>query len=190
MFSKISALIAGGVAVAALAGGGTYALASSHGPASAWVCVSTSKPGSYYTEVKNVPHVCAKGYTLVGVGNPGATGKTGATGPQGIAGAPGSTGAQGLPGPAGPVGATGAQGQTGAPGPQGLEGPEGPAGPIGATGAAGEQGPAGPAGSAGTDPSSVQLSGSIGSKNYVVTCSADMDGSQLQIFDCTDTESG
>jgi Collagen triple helix repeat (20 copies) len=59
------------------------------------------------------------------------------TGPQGPAGPPGPAG------PAGPQGPTGPQGPAGPAGPQGPPGPQGPAGP---TGPAGPQGPAGVSG--------------------------------------------
>lgn len=184
---KTLVLTATAIATIGVAGGTSFALASSSSPASAWDCVSVATPGNFYQESPNgvthepVPHACAKGYDLVGVGDPG---KIGATGKTGATGAVGPQGVQGSPGPTGPVGPTGSQGQTGAPGPQGLEGPSGPTGETGAVGATGPQGPTG------TDPTSVQLTGTLGSKTYVVTCAASMSGTTLEISNCTDTVSG
>jgi Collagen triple helix repeat (20 copies) len=195
LITRKAALIVAVPAAAAAIAIPSYSLAASTGPASSWVCVSTSHPGSYYTEYpsnKPTPHACAAGYDLVGVGDPGktgATGKTGPTGPAGATGPQGTPGPQGSPGATGPAGPQGQVGQDGAPGPQGLEGPAGPTGPAGANGTDGANG------ADGVDPSSVQLTGTVGGKTYVITCSADMatlaDGSaQLQITDCTDTTSG
>jgi hypothetical protein len=175
---------AGVLAVGIAAAGGGVALAGSTAPASAWVCVSRVTPGSYYREVRNAPHVCGPNYTLVGVGNPGATGAAGKPGNAGAAGAAGATGATGPIGALGPTGPAGPAGPSGTPGAMGLTGNAGATGAPGAPGATGAQGPAGPA------PTEVTLSGSIGSKSYVVTCSAAMTGAVLAISDCTDTETG
>jgi Collagen triple helix repeat (20 copies) len=65
------------------------------------------------------------------------------TGPQGPKGDKGDPGPPGPVGPQGPAGATGPAGPEGPAGPQGATGPQGPAGPQGATGPAGPQGPPG-----------------------------------------------
>jgi hypothetical protein len=194
-----AAVLAGtGIIAAAGLGGTGYALAASHSPASAWVCVSTTDPGVYYTESPGgathepVPHACARGFTLVGVGDPGATGAAGKQGPAGATGAAGAVGPAGAAGAPGPIGEPGPTGPAGPAGPVGSTGPPGPAGAAGTTGATGATGAAG---AAGADPSSVQLTGTIGTKTYVVTCSAAMvqlegDAEQLQLSDCTDTVSG
>lgn len=68
------------------------------------------------------------------------------TGPQGPKGDKGDKGDPGPPGPAGPQGPAGATGPAGPAGPAGPQGPQGPAGPQGATGPQGPAGPEGPAG--------------------------------------------
>ena len=76
--------------------------------------------------------------------------QTGPQGPKGDKGDPGP------PGPAGPQGPAGATGPAGPAGPAGPQGPQGPAGPQGATG---PQGPAGPQGPPG--PNSVRTTGFV-----------------------------
>jgi hypothetical protein len=117
-------LLASGLAVALLAGGGTALAASaSSGPVSGGVvygCYTNAAiNGSHVIVLQNASTNCPSGTTAVSWNQ---------TGP---------AGAQGATGPAGPTGPAGAAGATG------------PAGPAGATGAAGPAGPQGPAGSAG-----------------------------------------
>ena len=59
------------------------------------------------------------------------------TGPSGAKGATGATGATGAQGPTGPTGANGVNGEKGATGPTGLTGPKGDKGDTGANGAGG-----------------------------------------------------
>jgi Collagen triple helix repeat (20 copies) len=115
--------MAGGAAMALVAGGGTALAASaSSGPVSSGVvygCYTNAAiNGSHVIVLQNANTNCPSGSTAVSWNQ---------TGP---AGAPGATGATGPAGPAGPAGAAGATG---------------PAGPTGATGPAGPQGPAGSA---------------------------------------------
>jgi Collagen triple helix repeat (20 copies) len=69
--------------------------------------------------------------------------QTGPQGPKGDKGDKGDPGPPGPVGPQGPAGATGPAGPAGPEGPQGATGPQGPMGPQGATGPAGPQGPPG-----------------------------------------------
>jgi hypothetical protein len=68
------------------------------------------------------------------------------TGPQGPEGPQGPTGPAGPQGPAGPAGPAGPQGPEGPAGPAGPAGPPGPQGETGPQGPAGPQGPPGPEG--------------------------------------------
>jgi hypothetical protein len=84
------------------------------------------------------------------------------TGPQGPAGPEGPAGPAGPVGPAGPFGPAGPQGPAGPAGQSGRPGPAGPAGPPGATGPAGRPGPKGDKGEKG-DPGPANLAALQGS---------------------------
>ena len=117
------------VAVVAIAGGVTYAVADIGGGGVINGCYKTQN--GQLRLIDPATDSCHPSETAISWSQ---------TGPQGPAGPPGPTGPAGPPGPVGPPGPAGPTGPAGPPGPVG---PTGPAGPQGATGPTGPQGPQG-----------------------------------------------
>lgn len=159
-----------------LAGGGTYALASSR---SATITACISHDGGTFYKART----CARHDKKLTWNQRGPRGLRGATGSQG------TQGPQGLPGTAGPRGLTGPPGQRG---PQGPTGAPGPRGPQGLTGATGPQGPAGPSNTFATaaegftaflSPSSLStvMSKTVPAGNYVISAKTDLENASAGV---------
>lgn len=148
MRKSITRIAAISAAVAAVAGGGAFALASGTVASTTFYgCVKTSgTPNRVLFNVHMQPVTCPVGSFGI------HWNQTGPAGPRGLTG---------IAGPAGTAGPQGIQGLTGS---QGAKGDTGVAGPQGATGAAGPTGPQGPAGPPGPSDLSVTASTSVSSR--------------------------
>ena len=127
----------GGLAVAALLGGGLAAdglAQTTTSPAAPVVIRGCYLPTIAYIRILTGTQTCHAGETAI------QWNQTGPAGPQGLPGIAGATGAIGAAGPAGTAGTNGTNG---------TNGKDGAAGGTGATGAAGIPGAVGPAGPAG-----------------------------------------
>ena len=125
------ALAGTAVAIVAIAGGVTYAVAQVGGGGVINGCYA--KNGQLRV-IDPATAGCRRNETAI------SWSQTGREGPKGDKGDPGPAGPQGPAGPAGP------KGDKGDPGLQGPTGPQGPAGPQGIPGQQGQTGPQGPAG--------------------------------------------
>jgi hypothetical protein len=135
------ALAVTAVAIVAIAGGVTYAVADIGGGGVINGCYKSQN--GQLRLVDPAADSCHPSETAISWGQTGPQGPKGDKGDKGDPGPRGPTGPQGLTGPQGPAGPAGPQGPQG---PAGLTGPAGPAGPAGPQGPQGEIGPQGPAG--------------------------------------------
>ena len=136
-FSRIALAITA-VAVVAIAGGVTFAVAEIGGGGVINGCYQKNV-GNLRVIDPSAGDSCRPSEIAISWNQTGPQGQTG-QGPPGPQGPKGDTGATGATGPAGPIGPAGPKGDTGATGATGPTGPAGPPGP------AGPQGPTGPQG--------------------------------------------
>jgi hypothetical protein len=147
------ALAVTAVALVAIAGAVTYAVAGIGGGGVINGCYKTQN--GQLRVIDPATDRCRPSETAISWSQTGPTGARGPTGPpgptgqRGPTGPPGSKGATGTAGPAGPKGATGPGGPTGQRGPTGPPGSKGATGTAGPKGATGPRGPTGPSGLAG-----------------------------------------
>jgi len=116
------ALAVTAVALVAIAGAVTYAVADIGGGGVINACYKTQN--GQLRVIDPASDRCLPSETAISWSQTGPTGTRGPTGPQGP---PGARGATGPPGPKGATGAAGAAGPKGATGPRGATGPQGPA---------------------------------------------------------------
>ena len=129
------ALAVTAVAIVAIAGGVTYAVADIGGGGVINGCYKSVN--GQLRLIDPTTDSCNPSETAISwsqTGPQGPKGDKGDPGPQGPKGDKGDPGPQGPAGSTGPAGATGPQGQPGPTGPQGATGPQGPAGPQGPPG--------------------------------------------------------
>jgi hypothetical protein len=141
------ALAVAAVALVAIAGAVTYAVADIGGGGVINGCYKTQN-GQLRVIDPATDH-CLPSETAISWSQTGPTGSRGATGARGPTGPKGPTGSTGARGPTGKTGATGSRGPTGTAGPIGARGPTGN---TGATGSRGPTGTTGPQGLSGLPP--------------------------------------
>jgi hypothetical protein len=138
------ALAVAAVAVVAIAGGVTYAVADIGGGGVINGCYKTQNGQLRVIDLATGTCLPSeKSISWNKQGPPGPTGARGPTGPQGLKGDKGPTGLTGAKGATGARGPTGLTGLTGAKGATGARGPTGLTGLTGAKGATGAKGPTG-----------------------------------------------
>jgi hypothetical protein len=120
------ALAVTAVAVVAIAGAVTYAVAGIGGGGVINGCYKTQN--GQLRVIDPASASCLPSETAISWNQTGPTGSKGATGPAGPPGAKGATGPAGPPGPKGATGPAGTAGAKGATGPRGPTGPSGVAG--------------------------------------------------------------
>jgi hypothetical protein len=149
---SIVAAVAGAIVAAVLAGGVAWAAI----PGTGGVIQGCYDSGGNVKVVEALP--CPRGHTafqwnqqgIQGLkGDKGDPGPQGLTGPQGAKGDKGDTGASGTQGPQGEQGPQGIQGVAGVQGQPGQDGAQGSTGPQGPKGDKGDTGSAGPSGVSG-----------------------------------------